>query len=137
MVRVERMVLVEEDVLIFSRGISDMHAPRPAATRKAHFAVGSRGYGSGAVEKCFTLHGYKRLRNSNFLSIGGRKEHRRKSDDSATQRVIGCTKNTRTLRLEGLKPAYEWFQISNSVAFSRARKWFIISNFHKMLSVAK
>lgn len=32
MIRVERMVLVQEDVLIFSRGISDVHVPRPAAT---------------------------------------------------------------------------------------------------------
>jgi hypothetical protein len=38
------------------------------------------------------------------------------------------------LQAGGITPIYRWLHILNSVALSRARKGFIISNHHKMLS---
>jgi hypothetical protein len=35
-IRVKSVVLVQEDVLVFGWCISNVHLPRPAATRKAH-----------------------------------------------------------------------------------------------------
>jgi hypothetical protein len=72
----------------------------------------------------------ERLRNSNLSSAGGRKEHRRESEDLLHEEHLD-------LEAGGRKAGLRMASDLNSVALSRAGKGFIISNLHKMLSVTK
>jgi hypothetical protein len=62
-VRVKSVPRIQEDVLVFGWCISNVHVPRPAATRQAHIVECSRWNDRGA--KWFDLRGWEMEKEEN------------------------------------------------------------------------